>query len=55
MKAALQFRTQIEYRVFLVASILALGVCLIGRPAVLAAGEASPTAAKEKLGKESHQ
>jgi protease-4 len=46
MKAALQSRMQIEYRVLLVTSILTLSVCLIGQPAMRAA-EASPTTAKE--------
>jgi protease-4 len=45
MKAALQSRMQIEYRVLVVASILTLSVFLIGQPAMLA--NASPTTAKE--------
>jgi protease-4 len=47
MKAALQSRMQIEYRVLVVASILTLSVCLVGQPVMLAAAEASPTTAKE--------
>ena len=47
MKAALQTRTQIQNRVFLVASILALSICVTGRPAAFAAGDASAAAAKE--------
>lgn len=47
MKAELHSRTQIQYRVLLVASILALSVCLIERPVALAAEEAKSPAAKE--------
>ena len=47
MKAALPSHVQIEYRVLVVASILTLSVCWIGRPAILAAAEASPATAKE--------
>src|SRR4051794_16515983 len=47
MKAAKQFRTQIKFRVLLVASIIALGVCLNERSVVLAAADASPASAKE--------
>src|SRR3954452_19619110 len=46
MKAVLQSRTQTEC-VLLVASIFALSVCLIGRPVMLTAAEASPTTTKE--------
>ena len=47
MKAELQSRTRIQHRVFLVASLLALSVCLVERPVALAADEAKSAAAKE--------
>jgi protease IV len=47
MKAALQSRTHIQYRVLLVASIVALGICQIERSVALAAADASPATAKE--------
>src|SRR5262245_39610697 len=51
MNFVMQSRTQIQYRALLVASILALGVCLIGRPVGLIAADASPAAAKESAEK----
>ena len=48
MKAALQSRTQVQYRVLFVASILAMGVCLIARPAAFAAEASSATAKENK-------
>src|SRR2546430_6849104 len=56
MKAALQSRTHIRYRVLLVANILALSVC-IERSAAIAAAEASPATAQEsseKKDKDAH-
>jgi protease IV len=47
MKAALQSRTQIQYRVLFISTILALGACLIERSSAVAAADASPAAAKE--------
>ena len=47
MKAALQTRTQIQNRVLLVASILALSIYVTGQPAAVAADDATAAAVKE--------